>query len=337
MKTIVVGGNFGTLKSSKVVIEIAKNLANSSSEITVLNGGEINELPKTLDYDLSIWMPNITNEEEKHYPIKRKGSVLICSKVMREGYKDTDAISRIFKMHGNAVIAIYTNEKPFTFRLIDALGNEWYNGSSIETLVEKIIQFYSWTKQAKRINSIPDDSLHKEKHENIAKLLTINNRLAKFVQKQCGDRFFGNISTRCLKLFPTTSDKFGIYVSPRNSNKELLTPEDMVYMTSDMHYKGNAKPSVDAPCQITIYQSNPKLHYMIHGHAFIEGIPTTKEYYLCGDVREAYEVSKLIKESKGTVNLKNHGFLIYAGTIEELQKIVDNLITKGEFSYERKS
>ena len=53
-------------------------------------------------------MPNIDNEEEKQYPIKKKGSVLICSKVMREGYKPIDAISRIFKMQGNAVIAIYT-------------------------------------------------------------------------------------------------------------------------------------------------------------------------------------------------------------------------------------
>lgn len=334
MKTIIVGGTFGIPKPSKIVQTIASTLATIYPDIITINGGEIDKLPKELSSDLSIWMPNISNEEEKHYPVKKKGSVLICSKVMREGYKKTDAISRIFKMHGNAVIAIYSNKKPFTFKLIDALGNNWYTGSSIELLVKSILSFYLWTKQAKRINSIPDGSLDKERHENLAELLELNNRLAKFVQKQCGDRFFGNVSTRCQKLFPTTSCKFGIYVSPRNSNKETLTPEDMVYMTSDMHYNGEVKPSVDAPCQITIYRIHPELHYMIHGHAFIKGAPTTDEYYLCGDVREAYAVSKLIKES-GAINLKNHGFLLYARTLEELCNVVNTLIDKGEFLYER--
>jgi hypothetical protein len=333
MKAIIVGGNFGNPKSSKVVAEIARYISNTT-DLTILNGGELESLPRALDYDLSIWMPNINNEEKKHYPIKKKGSVLICSKVMRKGYSNVDAVSRIFKMRGNAVIAIYTDKKPFTFKLIDALGNEWYNGSSIEDLVKHIISFYIWTKQAIRIDSIPDNSLNKEEHYHLKELLILNNKLADFVQKQCGDRFFGNISTRCQKLFPTASNKFGIYVSPRNVNKELLTVEDMVYMTSDMHYKGNFKPSVDAPCQITIYNSHPEIHYMIHGHAFIKGAPTTKEYYLCGDVREAHEVSFIIKGS-GVINLKNHGFLIYSETIEKLQTIVNKLIENREFSYER--
>lgn len=38
---------------------------------------------------------------------------------MREGYTDIDAINRIFKMHGNAVIAIYNESNIFRFKLID--------------------------------------------------------------------------------------------------------------------------------------------------------------------------------------------------------------------------
>lgn len=335
MKITVVGGNFGIPKSSKVLQTIADTLTAIYPDTTTINGGEMYELPRELQSDLSIWMPNIDNEERKHYPIKKKGSVLICSKVMREGYRDQDAVSRIFKMRGNAVIAIYTDSKPFIFKLIDALGNEWYKGSNIVELTETILKFYRWTMQAERINSINDNSLKEEPRHNLDKLLNVNSKLAKFVQKQCGERFFGNISTRCSKLFPTTSSEFGIYVSPRNSDKESLTPEDMVYMTSDMHYKGNHKPSVDAPCQITIYKKHPELHYMIHGHAFIKGAPMTNEYYLCGDVREAYEVAEIITNPKGVINLKNHGFLIYANTIESLEEIVNNLISEGEFYYER--
>ena len=133
---------------------------------------------------------------------------------------------------------------------------------------------------------------------------------------------------------PSSSLNFGIYVSPRNSNKDELTIDDMVYVNSDMHYKGNKKPSVDLPCQIEIYKRHPELRYMIHGHAFIKGVPTTKNYHLCGDVKEADEVSSLINDN-GVINLKNHGFLIYAKTIEDLKTVVSSLISNNEFYYER--
>ena len=334
MKVSIVGGNFGQAKTSKIIEEISKYLSKSSSEFEMLNGGEIENLPKYLDSDLSLWMPNIENEEQKHYPIKKQGSVLICSKVMRDGYKDVDAVSRIFKMHGNAVIAIYKDKKPFVFRLIDALGNEWYSGSSLEELSQSIISCYNWCKQSVRINTIQDDSLMEEEHPFLEKLIEINNMLANFVKKQCGDRFFGNISTRCQQLFPSTSSEFSMYVSPRNSDKEVLASKDMVYINSSMHYKGSKKPSVDSPCQIEIYKRHPEIHYMIHGHAFIKNAPTTNEYYLCGDVREADEVSSLIK-GNGAINLKNHGFLIYAKTIEDLEAVVSSLINESEFYYER--
>ena len=339
MKTIIVGGNFDNKfpKSSNIVNKITNHLSDTIlfDNITLINGGILDELPRELNYDLSIWMPNIDNENIKHYPIKKKGSVLICSKVMRDGYKDIDAVSRIFKMRGNAVIAIYTNTNPYSFRLIDALGNEWYSGSDIKELVNNILIFYNWTNQAIRINTISDNSIEKEEHPYLNELIQLNNKLSNYIQTSCGERFFGNISTRCQKLFPSVSGNFGIYVSPRNSNKELLTADDMVYMTADYRYKGNFKPSVDSPCQIKIYNNHPEIHYMIHGHAFIKDAITTDEYYLCGDVREADEVSNLINDN-GVINLKNHGFLIYAKTINDLSYIIDNLIINNQFTYNRK-
>lgn len=145
MRITIVGGRFGdTPKSSKIVWELSKEIM--GNQFTLINGGDLKSLPRELDSDLTIWMPDISNLEDKYYPHKKKGSVLICSKVMREGYTDIDAISRIFKMHGNAVIAIYKSCFPYTFSLIDALGNEWYSGSSLKDLGEKILEFYSWTK-----------------------------------------------------------------------------------------------------------------------------------------------------------------------------------------------
>lgn len=331
MKKLVIGGRWDDTggKESGVV----KKLAEALGAEGVMNGGFYQGLPRELEEDLVVWMPEILGEGvAKHYPIKKQGSVLICSKVMREGYRIPDAVTRIFRMHGNAVIAVYPGS-PHKFQLLDALANEWYLGESIQGLAEQILRLYDWTKQAVRINTSPDHALVPGSREGLNEFIELNNRLAGFVHKQCGERFFGNLSTRCQKFFPTTVAGEGIWVSPRNSNKERLTVADMVWMTPEMKYLGNFKPSVDAPTQIKIYQACPQVKYMIHGHAFIEGAATTKEYYLCGDVREAEEVSRLIgPRPRGFLNLKNHGFLIWADTLEGLTETIDSIKT---FSYER--
>jgi hypothetical protein len=53
---------------------------------------------------------------------------------------------------------------------------------------------------------------------------------------------------------------------------------------------------------------------------------------LCGDLREADEIILIIsKNNYGVINLKNHGFLIYSDTLENLKNVIDGLT----FSYRR--
>ena len=340
----IIGGNFGSEpKESGIVRQIREIFG--GDEVVCINGGLLKDLPSELCGDLVLWIPNISNEEEKHYPKKRVGSVLICSKVMREGYTRAESISRIFKMHGNAVIEI-RNSIPgyYTFTLVDALNNIWYDGDNIKELCLAILRFYIFTKDAKRISTtlITDVkeamSVALELRASscqvmlISRLIGINKNLADVVKKSCGDRFFGNISTRCQKLFPSMRDnKNHIFVSPRNSNKESLTFGDMiVYRDGDEDFPifvnlkpVDIKPSVDSPTQLRIYQGCPKINFLIHGHAFIDNAKMTNRYYLCGDVREADEVIRMIGDSaSGAINLKNHGFLIYANTIDSLEEQV---------------
>lgn len=359
MKVSIIGGDFGNNPRPSSIIKIIQNhfdnlLSNDDMLGIFRNGGTLENLPVELDADLNIWMPNIDNENEKQYPKKKKGSVLICSKVMREGYTDIDAISRIFKMGGNAVIAIYPTigkaDKPmYTFKLLDALGNDWYYGSNIEALCGAIKQIYDFTKQSIRIETqqfIPSNNSSEELKDkpSLVEFIEINKSLAEHIQTSCGGRFFGNISTRCQQLFPSSriGKSSSVFVSPRNSDKGALTPSDMVYAFYDeiveekVIYIGNRKPSVDTPTQLRIYDNCSEVNFMIHGHAFIKGAPYTNEYYLCGDVREADEVIEMINrgrftEKYGCINLLNHGFLIYANDLSGLKEIIKNL----EFSYER--
>lgn len=349
-KLTIVGGNFGEVGNpSSVINKIIPEMINDFSISYVVNGGTLDQLPNGLnEADLTLWMPNIDNENDKQYPKKKIGSVLICSKVMREGYKEADAVSRIFKMGGNAVIAIYVSEesgkRTFTFQLIDALGNTWYKGDCISTLCVNIIKFHIFTKYSHRARSVKYDNVMKpvNKAEDCQGLLDINNSLANRIQLSCGVRFFGNISTRCQKLFPSTRVETAMLVSPRNTDKSELTPDQMVVTffkelpDSTVYYVGDRKPSVDTPSQLMIYEGCKEINFMIHGHAFIKDAPTTETYYLCGDTRENREVLKIIGQSDvrhGAINLKNHGFLIYADTLENLKKVAD----ESEFFYERTS
>lgn len=400
MKTIVVGGTWGqNPKQSGIAVKLASALS-----AKLFNGqGQSEALPSLLDEeaDLAVWMPDIDNNEEKYYPSKPNGCVLICSKVMRTGYTKIDAVSRIFAMHGNASILIYPigvehtfhcidqdikpdqehialashnnyascscgafykclkSKNKYSFELVDALSNTWYKGSSISDLAAKILEFYAFTKSSIRIGCIraPQADVclpHSQEEINLRDILAQNNRLSGAIMKQCGNRFFGNISTRCQSLFPSlrvSAEKNAAFISPRNVDKNGLTPRSMLLCSYNQELNrvvyfngyGDQKPSIDAPVQLRLYAAMPKINYMIHGHAFLKekefSFPhwKTDEYYLCGDIREADSVLKKISDidspNYGVVNLKNHGFLIFSDSLENVETIIDQ--AKWEMTYDK--
>lgn len=334
-KVMIVGGNPDTEKRSKI-IDILHNAF-------LINKNDINSLelynsrlPKDISgSNLIIWMPDISNEKPKDYPVKDKGAVLICSKVMRPGYGEFDAISRIFQMSGNAVIAIYTdNPKKAIFKLIDALGNTWCETADIQELYGAIIQFFEWTKTSirKSLHNQPLDKLplnitdiFNKNSEALKKFIEINNILASSVQTAVGKRFFGNLSTRCMKLFPSTRSNDYIFVSPRNVDKLKLTTEDFIIINlSDFSYFGERKPSVDTPIQCFLYNKYPEINFMIHGHAYLAGAPFTENYFPCGDMREAKEILSIWNDAPACINLKNHGFLITSKTLIEMEELINS-------------
>jgi ribulose-5-phosphate 4-epimerase/fuculose-1-phosphate aldolase len=327
MKTLVVGGNFvscedGWGKPSKIIDQFAKAI----NADRIYNGGITNHLEEMdlAGFDLIFWAPNIDNNHEKWYPKKDRGAVLIVTKVLRENRTRTDALKRIFAMHGNAVVTVDKAKNPFKFELIDALNNSWGKSSNINDVANFISKLYKWTKESKRVGT------EQYSTTDISLLIKINKQLAdKFEQTPTG-RYFGNLSTRCFKMFPTSRlDYKKIFVSKRNVDKKRITEEDMVLAFAKkgkVTYFGANKPSVDTPVQLSLYELFPNINFMIHGHAKIKNARTTKHYYPCGDMREVNEIEILINNgNNGIVNLKNHGFLIYAKTINDLQRLVDNL------------
>lgn len=322
MEALVVGGNIDPPKNSKIAQILAGHLKAASFQ---------GYLPKDIrDRDLVVWMPNISNEKSKDYPKKDRGCVLVCSKVMREGYTRIDSVTRIFKMHGNAVIEIYPAYDGMTvtyeFILVDALGNVWGERTpDLKELADSIKRFYTWTKGSRRRSLTQGPSLILEPEMGeYYRFIQLNQKLALECADRCGNRFFGNYSTRCTKLFPSYRLSNELYAfSARNTDKKYITTEDMVVCDQDFYYS-DRKPSVDTPVQLEVYDNFPSINYMIHGHGFIEGVEFTENYYPCGDMREAGEVLEILSRDWNgdvcAINLKNHGFLIVSSNLEEMDK-----------------
>ncbi len=334
MKTIIIGGDFGsTPKKSSVITKLSDIL-----HCDCINGGSLEDIKNVnlSGYKLIIWSANIDNTIEKIYPKKDIGSVLIVTKVMREDRTEVDAISRIFTMHANAVIAIYSLYKPFIFKMMDALGNVWCDTKDINHLAKQIIKIYKWTNSSvrKRCVNVGDDKFDFSEYQEF---IDINKKVADLFEENKG-RYFGNTSTRCMKMFPTIKkDKTHIIVSRRDSSKQRLTTEDLVMTCSGdvIGYYGENKPSVDTPIQIALYERFPNINYMIHGHSYIKSCVYTDEYYPCGDMREVDSASKCMIGDYGVFNLVNHGFLIYSDNLDNLKKIVYNMeFTQREVGFE---
>jgi len=320
---LIVGGDITIGKPSGIINKIGALLP---GPITIFNG--VLPCGHSVDQDLVIWMPNIDNEVAKVYPKKKQGSVLICSKVMREGYTHIDSVSRIFKMGANAVIEIYFDDDGYcSFELRDALNNLWGERTAdLLNLVDYINELYTWTKGSirKSLNHSLFLNPQLENTQEVEQFLKLNEELSLKVADHCGNRFFGNYSTRCTSLFPNIKARYDWYFfSGRNTSKQVITLKDLVGCT-DESYVGNNKPSVDAPVQIEIYKQFPNLKYMIHGHAYIKDKIMTTHYYPCGDMREVDEVIQLLKRGHREINLKNHGFLFVAGSLEEMVEYAED-------------
>lgn len=337
-KITVVGGNIYDMYGdmSSVVSKIAKEFARLGNYVRELNGPQRMGVPDISSSDLTLWMPNIPNTFEKNYPKKQKGSCLICSKLMHGKVTRADAVSRIFRMNANAVIAIYPSKNSmeggywYEFEVIDALGNIWCDKTEdIPTLVMSVMRFHEWSSSQKRV-SIDTPYIPSEE------FLALNRQLATKVQNSMGGRFFGNSSTRCMKLFPslkieappTPSENIFLF-SARDTDKEHLKADDFVSIECfgpDKYINlGQKKSSVDTPVQLGVYKLRYLINYMIHGHAFIKDAPTTKDYFPCGDMRELNGILEITSARVPifTINLKQHGFLIGARSLPDLQKVIE--------------
>ena len=328
--------------------------------ILCYNGGSYDTLIGTADTECNIllWFPDVPNDKPKLVEgIKKKfpQTLLITSKNnLDRQYTFYELLARALKVKANLFVE-FTHDYAFrtsniSAAVCDPLGNQFCTTTDIsvvaETLVKRIKALQSFTR-------LPSQSPHgswlvdykdtppaSEEFLNIIReYADVYHELIHGVNK---DRLLGNASFRCENGFPSfrTNDPSSaigenIYVSRRNIDKRMLTPEGFVPVRlikplprlnlgdNVVEYLGFNKPSVDTPVQLLLYNHFKHIRFIIHSHTYIKDAPMTKSVIPCGALEEFPEIAELQPwdTTYAFVNLRGHGSLAMASQVSTLLHI----------------
>lgn len=340
----VVGGNFD--KDGGRPSFIANQIAHQIGGVGLLNGGTIEEL-KAFDFSkvgTLIWMPNISNDEEKILPDIKKANpklLLVSSKrAIEKDYKESDVIGHLLANKSNLGIMITKlNDLVYNFKLLDPLGNIWANTVSVQELCTKMRNRLDFLGGLTRVGSEKIGEF-RPFDMDLAFLRIIQkfgNEFTKYVNAINPNRFLGNAATRCSYGFPSIRSEDRIFVTRRNVDKTSIGPNDFVEVTprnNKVGYYGDNKPSVDTPIQLKLFNHYPKVNYMLHGHVYLQDTaytawmdahrPATSKIP-CGCIEEFHSILRMFPEEGNfdfSVNLLGHGFLAFARDLEYFDKLI---------------
>lgn len=341
MKILLVGGTFDLNggKNSSIISKIDFELNKYNNEVSTFNGGYYEKLKEIIDtakeYQVIFWMANVPNELEKVRNIKDVNpyAIVIGSKRNDNKYKFVEVLNRSLEQRHNLTIQFSKIEdKLFNMLLFDPLGTSFYDGTSIEKLIEVLNNRLLFLLTTTRKNTYKSDK-YIEVEDNEA-FFCYTRKTAEIFHKTIEHdkgvtRFLGNSSF-------ISNDRKTVYVTRRDVDKEFIDKDHFVatYIEDDkvFYSKNNDgnfyKPSKDSIVQNKLYKLLPNINYIVHSHCYVENAPFTKTPVPCGALDEIDEVLEVINKYYDNdltkdyyaINLNGHGCLIFGNNIELLEQ-----------------
>ncbi|KKL09469.1 hypothetical protein LCGC14_2565540 [marine sediment metagenome] len=302
------------------------------------------------EYSVIIWLADIPNDKPKLVnDIKKKNPhcLLVTSKNnLEDRYSHHEIVDRALKTRSNLLIELTIADNVWEATIWDALGNVYLQkevdvDKVRQVLFSRLEKLSSFTRvKSIRVGDaieVPDE---KEFFELTRQYASTFHEL---IHAANPSRFLGNLSFRCENGFPSfrSGDKF--FVSRRNIDKRQIGREGFVsvdlgdwslakcYVSETVPYYGDNKPSVDTPIQRLLFRQFNQINYMLHSHTYVDGAPFTDNVIPCGALEEyeaivnqvCYSSGKMIirDERQFAVNLRGHGSLVGAATVNQLRNI----------------
>ncbi len=338
MKTLFVAGEFNDAggRTSKITEETF--IAINQPDAVYHNGGDFADLEKILEdiynYNLIYWFADVPNGKPKlikNIKQQHNACILVTSKRNFGEYSFADNIYHALNNKSNLFVEFTKSGINYGGRIADPLGNVFLDHSKDFTLVGKVLR--KRTDELLRYTRLPSQQIGKRKEvpDETEFFSIIKDHAAEFhrlihAHPETVNRFFGNASFRCEKGFPSFKHNSQIYVSRRNIDKRYIGGEGFVAVEKSLpiRYYGNAKPSVDTPIQIKLYEKYRNVKYILHGHVYIKDAPFTENIVPCGALEEVSEIVNVFPDQKTVdvaINLRGHGSLVLAGEVNRLRGI----------------
>ncbi len=341
-KTLLVGGTFGLFKGD--ASGIAGIIGKAVKADVIVKGGTYGDLEEAVEsvgqYGVIYWFPDVPNELPKLVgQIKEKAphSILVTSKRNDEDkYSIMDIVHHALGTKSNLVLEFSRAEEEWGSgrwcgRVLDPLGNCYldYCGDFLQVgkvLAERVEELKNFSRVPSK--SIGPEILAPDEPEFLELVRGYANDFHDIIHPVKTNRFLGNASFRCEAGFPSFRQDGLVYVSKRDIDKRELTREGFVAVEpgqlSVVNYYGDAKPSVDTPIHLQLYNYYPAVRYMLHSHTYVLRKPFTEKPIPCGAVEEWLAVKSVMENRDSTdfaVNLRGHGSIVLASNIKYLEKI----------------
>jgi ribulose-5-phosphate 4-epimerase/fuculose-1-phosphate aldolase len=335
-RAFVVNGEFGfyggSTNSGK---ELVESLAaeRSFAETMYKSGGSNQGMEKLFEdmkgYNVVFWFADKKNLNDVKQVKRQNGESILVSLMQNDGqYSTADVLTHALDTRSNLLVEM---DKEKRIRVIDPLANVFVNftkdyKSAMDVVKKRVNDLMQYGREKSVQVGDAEDVPNCEDFFSI-----VRNHGTRFhelihANPENTNRFFGNASFRCLKGFPSFRENWRIYVSRRNLDKRDLNREGFVALDSKLplQYYGKQKPSVDSPVQVRLYNYYENVKFMLHGHVYVKDARFTDKIMPCGALEEADEIISLYPDKKSVnfaVNLKGHGSIVLADSLEALKNV----------------
>lgn len=319
MKVVIAGGSKG--HSSGIV----RKIQNNGHQIWKFNGySNFEEFFKNVQSKIDEVRPHIIIwlVDFKEIPILNKppGSLLLYGKYVghREKlYSSFISHKIINETKSDGVIIIKPIVKNFyRFELVDKLGNYWGKARNFTKFMKSIVKLYEFYAKSNYGSVVHQPRLIvPEPSQKLELLIDMTTDLSVRIGLHYDVEDLVDFNLNYTRLYPSIREGQGLFVSKRNVENNFIEITDMVYIEDNTYFNMTNICAIDTPFHSKIYEKYPQINFIIHGHAYIKNVPYTKEYYDCGDINN---LENLELKDWGLLNLKNHGFLIYTHSMQQL-------------------
>jgi hypothetical protein len=301
--------------------------ANPLFNMRIVNGGTPQQLEETINSvercHAVVWIAHV--DDSSYVPrIKEANKRCLLVQARRnDRHRNTlgEIVTDMLKYRINLCLVVDHDSWQFDFKVIDALGNLWYEGADASKVITLLKWYICYVLDLTKVSSVCFDVNNGNAviEDDFYKIIRLYDAMFKTISGKLIEGLPDDESLyRFIHGYPSMRVDDVILVSGRSIEGGGIGKSDFMaveYRKKRVFYSGGVKPSSDAAVHLQLYDYYKDIKYIIHGHCYVEHAPTTMMHVPCGYLEEVEEIKKIYQgrhHSDFVINVLGHGCYICA-------------------------